>query len=201
MLSCAEDSSPHVSAPQVTRVGEVHPMCRWHAEIAIGTTAAIGRRMTIAITQSGSSPGLALEDGLVPGRSASRPRRPDSWVDALAKLIPGEVIVAFTAALQVSGVGNGIVSHVAILVVFASLCPLVLWISAMRAAMKAPWLQYVVRTLAFALYGLGSDPVLMVRLDKLQRIPPVGALVVAVLAALVLSPPGAQKPPSRGVHT
>jgi hypothetical protein len=57
------------------------------------------------------------------------------------------------------------------------------------------WLQYVVRSAAFVLFALGSDGVLMVWLDSLAWIPGVGALVVAVLAALVLSPPGAHQPP------
>jgi hypothetical protein len=149
--------------------------------------------MSIAIHQTGASPGLALRAILAPGREARPPA--DSWLDALAKLIPGEVIIAFTAALHVSGVGDVVGTHLAIVGVFAALCPVVLWASVRRTGSGAPWLQYVVRSTAFVLYGLASDRVLMDWLGQLQWIPGVGALVVAVLAALVLSPPGAQRPP------
>jgi membrane associated rhomboid family serine protease len=107
------------------------------------------------------------------------------------------VILAFTAALQVPEVGDGRIAHLVILIVFAALTPVVLWLSSQRAGVAAPWLQYVVRTNAFVLYALGGDAVLMSWPGKLGWIPHVGALVVAVLAALVLSPPGAQRPPHR----
>ena len=129
------------------------------------------------------------------GDGESPPRGTDNWLDALAKLIPGEVMIAFTAALQLDGVGDQRSAHLAILVLFAALCPIALWASARRAAVGAHWLQYVVRTAAFALYGLGADHVLLAWLGDLAWVPGVGALVVAVLAALVLSPPGARHPP------
>jgi hypothetical protein len=151
--------------------------------------------MSIVIRQTGVSPGFALRAIPAPGRDAPRPPPADSWLDTLAKLVPGEVIIAFTAALHVSGVGEVVSTHLAIVAVFAALCPIVLWASVRRAGVQAPWLQYVVRSTAFVLFGLGSDRVLMAWLDQLQWIPGVGALVVAALAALVLSPPGAQRPP------
>lgn len=150
--------------------------------------------MSIAIHSAGASPERALRANLAPGRDAP-PQSADSWLDALAKLIPGEVIISFTAALHVSGVGDVVSTHLAIVAVFAALCPVVLWASARRTGAAAPWLQYVVRSAAFVLYGLASDRVLMDWLDPLRWIPGVGALVVAVLAALVLSPPGAHRPP------
>jgi len=124
----------------------------------------------------------------------------DSWLDGLAKLVPGEVIVAFTLATQVPGVANTACAHLVILIVLAALVPLVLWSSAKRAGVAAPFLQYTVRTLAFLLYGSGTDAVLMRSLDQLTWILQVGALVVAALAALILSPPGTQLPPRDGGH-
>jgi hypothetical protein len=149
--------------------------------------------MSIAIHQTAVSPEPALRAILGPERDARPPA--DSWLDALAKLIPGEVIIAFTAALHVSGVGDVVSTHLAIVGLFAAMCPVALWASVRRSDTAAPWLQYVVRSTAFVLYGLASDRVLMDWLEHLQWIPGVGALVVAVLAALVLSPPGAQRPP------
>jgi hypothetical protein len=96
-------------------------------------------------------------------------------------------------------VGDVVSTHLSIVAVFAALCPAALWASVRRTGSGAPWLQYAVRSTAFVLYGLASDRVLIEWLKKLghlQWIPGVGALVVAVLAALVLSPPGAQRPPS-----
>jgi hypothetical protein len=160
-----------------------------------GTTAAVVVCMSIAIHSTGIVLGVAVPANSAAARDASPPRAPDSWLDALAKLIPGEVIIAFTAALQVSGVGDSRSAHLAILVVFAALCPVVLWASSRRAGVVAHWLQYAVRTIAFVLYGLDGDHVLLTWLDNLAWIPGVGAVVVAVLAALVLSPPGAGQPP------
>lgn len=131
--------------------------------------------------------------GTTPARQGEP--RPDGWLDALAKLVPGEAIVAFHAALRVPGVGASTGAHVAILVVLTAVVPVLLWTSARRSGTTAPWLQYVVRSLAFALYGFGSDAVLGAVLGTVAWIPEVGALVIALLAALVLSPPGAQRPP------
>jgi hypothetical protein len=150
--------------------------------------------MSIAIRQLGASPRSVFGAAVTGTRRTSLPVA-DSWLDALAKLIPGEMIIAFTAALHVPGVGNERLTHLTILVVFTALIPVVLWTSVRRAGVGAHWLQYAVRSTAFVLYGFGSDVVLMSWLDKLEWIPGVGALVVAVLAALVLSPPGAQRPP------
>jgi len=119
----------------------------------------------------------------------------DSWLDALAKLVPGEVIVAFTAALQLPGVGDGLAAHLTILIVFAALVPAALWRSAQRAATVAPVLQYVVRTAMFVLYGFGSDRVLGAWLGGLSWLPGVGGIAIALFAALVLVPPGAADPP------
>jgi hypothetical protein len=157
--------------------------------------AADSTGMTIAISPTAAPPGFAAR-AMPPGGAGSSAPGADSWLDALAKLIPGEVIIAFTAALQIDGVGSQRSAHLAILVVFAALCPILLWASVRQAAAAAHWLQYAVRTIAFVLYGLGADRVLMAWLGDFVWVPGVGALVVAVLAALVLSPPGARRPPS-----
>jgi hypothetical protein len=123
------------------------------------------------------------------------PSPPDSWLDALAKLVPGEIVIAFTAALQVPQLGDRFVPHLTVLIVFAALVPVALWRSAKRATTSAPVLQYVVRTTTFVLYGLGVDPTLMKSLGRLAWVPGVGAIAIAALAALVLVPPGAANPP------
>lgn len=117
--------------------------------------------------------------------------RSDSWLDALTKLVPGEVIVGYTGALQVNGVADDSVAHLTILVLFTCLAPVVLWRSARQVHSDVPWLQYTVRTLAFVLYALGSDRFFMESLGHLQWIPGVGAFAVVLLAALVIVPPGA----------
>lgn len=156
--------------------------------------AAIAAAMSIAIrgasTGSVGHAASAASRGTAEGRGTPRP---DDWLDALAKLVPGEVILAFHAALRVIGVGASTGAHIAILVIFTSIVPVLLWESARKSGARAPWLQYVVRTLAFALYGFGSDLVLDATLRPVDWM--VGALVIALLTALVLSPPGAQRPP------
>jgi hypothetical protein len=117
--------------------------------------------------------------------------RGDSWFDALAKLIPGELIVAYAGALHVEGVANSRTAHLTILVAFTCLSPLVLAWSGKRAHTRPDWLQYVVRTIAFVLYALGSDADLVRWLAMPSWIPGVGAFVIALLAAFVLAPPGA----------
>lgn len=119
---------------------------------------------------------------------------PDSWLDALTKLLPGEVIAAFTAALQIDGVGGSRVAQLVILLVLAPFAALVLYISVRGTATSVHPLQYVVRVAAFLLYGLASSPALMAWLDGLRWIPGVGALVVALLASFVISPPGRTQP-------
>jgi hypothetical protein len=133
-------------------------------------------------------------------RGGTPPVHVDSWLDGLAKLVPGEMIVAFTLATRVPGVTQTASAHLVILIAFAALVPLLLRSSAKRAGVAAPFLQYTVRTLAFLLYGSGTDAVLMSSLDKLTWILQLGAMVVAALAALILSPPGIQRPPSVAVR-
>jgi hypothetical protein len=162
-----------------------------------GMAAAIAVVMSIAIHRASiaSAPRAApaASRGTTPaGRGEPRP---DGWLDALAKLVPGEVIVAFHLALRVPGVGTSRGAHIAILVALTAVVPVLLWTSARRSGTTAPWLQYIVRPLAFALYGFGSDTVLGAVLRTVGWIPEVGALVIALLAALVLSPPGARRPP------
>lgn len=156
--------------------------------------------MSIAIRQIGSLQEWTYGRA-APSAELAASSDGDSWLDALVKLIPGEIIVAFTAALRMPGVGDAWGAHVAILVILTAMAPLVLWSSVRRAGTHAHWLQYVVRSAAFVLYGVGSDPVLLQRLGPLQWILQVGALLVPILAALVLCPPGTQRPPpdARGV--
>jgi hypothetical protein len=144
-------------------------------------TTAIRQPMSPTLAQAGGAPSPA----------------PDSWLDALSKLVPGEVIVAFTAALQLPSIGDQLTPHLAILILFAALVPAALWRSARRAGTAAPLLQYVVRTAMFVLYGLGTDSFLAQQLNdlRLSWIPGVVGIALALFAALVLSPPGAAAPP------
>jgi hypothetical protein len=116
----------------------------------------------------------------------------DSWLDALTKLIPGEVMAAFTGATQVAGVGKSFVAQLVVLLLLTPLAPAVLYASARRADVRGEVhpLQYVVRTFAFVLYALASSPELMARLGDLGFIPGVGSFVVALIASFVLAPPG-----------
>ena len=123
----------------------------------------------------------------------------DSWLDALAKLIPGEAIVAFTAAIRVPGPGTAWVVHAAVLLGLTAIVPLSLWSSARHGGTSAPALQYAVRGAVVVLYGFGCDDMLWQAQDAPLWIPQIGALLVPVLAALVLCPPGAQCPPPADV--
>lgn len=148
--------------------------------------------MGIAIAQ-GRAPRAARAE--TPTSSAAAPA--DSFVDSLAKLVPGEALAGYVAALQVPGVGDRRGHHLALLAVFTVLAPLLLWSSARRADDHPHWLQYVVRTAAFVLVGAGGDAVLLTWLDGLRFIPGVGAIVIVALAAVILAPPAAAPPPRR----
>lgn len=118
---------------------------------------------------------------------------PDGFLDSLAKLVPGEVLAGYVAALQAPGVDDHRSVHLGLLAVFTALAPLVLWASARRSG-GAHWLQYAVRTAAFVLVAAGGDPVLLAWLDGLRFIPSVGAIVVVTLAAVILAPPSSGPP-------
>lgn len=130
--------------------------------------------MGVAIRQAQHAP-------LVPVR--------DSWVDALTKLVPGEVIAAYTAVLQLQGIAESFFAQVAIVAAFSPLAPLVLLASARRSRAPVHRLQYVVRTLAFVLYALARSPALLDPSGGLQWIAGAGMFVVSLLAALVIAPP------------
>lgn len=156
----------------------------------LGIVAALRAAMGIVIRQQ---PPASLGTG-----DESRQRKTgapaDGFLDSVAKLVPGEVLVGFVAALEAPGVGDDFTYHFAILVVFAALAPVVLFASSRRAGGRAHWLQYVVRTAAFVLVGVGGDPVLLDWLDGLRWIPSVGAAVIVILAAAILAPPAARDP-------
>lgn len=114
----------------------------------------------------------------------------DSWLDALTKLIPGEVIAAFAGAMQVTGVGENPTAQLAVLLLMTPLAPVVLYVSGRRAKAAVHPLQYAVRTLAFVLYALAASPALVALLGREQWIPGVGAFVVALIASFVIVPPG-----------
>lgn len=119
---------------------------------------------------------------------------PDSYLDAVAKLVPGEVLVAYFAALRVPGIGGERVYHLALLVVLAALSPALLALSARRIRSSAPWLQYVVRAASFTLVATSADPVLALWPSRLQWVASVGCLAVILLAAAILAPPSTQPP-------
>jgi len=151
--------------------------------------------MSIVIEPLGAAAMSTAIDRARPAGSPSHAR--DGWLDALAKLVPGETILAFSAALRMPGLGSAWISHGAIALVLAAAIPLTLWASARRAASPAHGLQYAVRSAVFVLFGLGWDDVLRLPLGAPSWILQLGALMLPVLAALVLRPPGAQSPPPR----
>jgi hypothetical protein len=121
----------------------------------------------------------------VPGGWPQRrphPRATDGWLDALAKLVPGEVVLVQAAMLQLP-TSDGV--RLAVTVALAALVPVTVWWSARRAGVPAPVLQYVIRTATFALYSLA----------ELSWVASVGAVAIAMLAAFALVPPGAAAPP------
>ncbi len=148
--------------------------------------------MGIAISHG--APAGARTRASADATSATAPA--DGFLDSLAKLVPGEVLAGYIAALQAPGVDDHRRVHLGLLVVFTALAPLVLWASARRSG-GAHWLQYVVRTAAFVLVAAGGDPVLLAWLDGLRFIPSVGAIVVVTLAAVILAPPAPTAPARR----
>jgi hypothetical protein len=112
---------------------------------------------------------------------------PDSWLDALTKLVPGELIAAFTAALQIGGAADNCTAQLVTLLVLAPFAALIPWWSVRKTPQKVPVLQYAIRVLAFLLYGLATAPALMAALGDLRWIPGVGSFVVALLASFVIA--------------
>lgn len=112
----------------------------------------------------------------------------DGMLDMLAKLIPGEVLVGYTAALVAVGdAARGV--HVALLVGFAALAPVILYVSARRARDRAAPLQYAVRALTLVLWACAIDPVLLDLVGTPRWMLAGGAAAVPVLAAVVLTGP------------
>jgi hypothetical protein len=121
-------------------------------------------------------------------QSSDQVAKSDGFIDSLAKLVPGEVLVAYAAALQAPGLDGRQLDHWIIMGVFAALTPVILYLSSRRARVNAPRLQYVMRTAAFALLALSIDPVLTQALGSMQWIPTVGSAVIIALAAYILAP-------------
>jgi hypothetical protein len=114
--------------------------------------------------------------------------RSDGYLDSLAKLVPGEVLVAYAAAIRSQGLTNNSVHHWIIMALFTVLTPVLLYLSSRRAHVSAPKLQYVMRTAAFALLAISMDEVLMSPTSPLAWIPNVASLVIIALAAYILAP-------------
>lgn len=150
------------------------------------------RPMGIAIAQA--QPRTLARARSTPDAAPTTSPPSDGFLDSLSKLVPGEVLAGYVAALQAPGVDGHRAYHLAILALFTALAPLVLW-GAARHSGGAHWLQYAVRTAAFVLVAAGGDPVLLSWLDGLRFIPSVGAIVVVTLAAVILTPPAARPPP------
>jgi hypothetical protein len=151
--------------------------------------------MSIAIRRVWAATGAFWHVGRSSEGHAARPIA-DSWFDALAKLIPGEMIAAFMAVRQLSGLGDHRTANFAILIGFAMLLPIALRRSAQRAGIAAPRLQYVIRSVTFVLCGVGCDRELAPWLEAMSWLPCTGGYVIAVFAAFVLVPPGAADPPT-----
>jgi hypothetical protein len=148
-------------------------------------------RMKVRFQGDGST--VAASDGMsvaIRQQTTDQLPTPDNWLDALTKLIPGEVIAAFTGALQVGGVAGSLTAQLVVLLVLTPLAPLVLLYSAHRSGSEVHPLQYAVRTAAFVLYALASSPDVMRWLagNDVRWIPGVGAFVVALLASFIIAP-------------
>jgi hypothetical protein len=118
----------------------------------------------------------------------------DGYLDAVAKLVPGEALIGYLAALQLPVFATRGVAHLALLVAFAAATPFALWLSARRERTAVHWLQYVVRTGCFVLVAACVDERLRVLLNGLRWLPAIAAPVVVLLTAVILAP-AASAPP------
>jgi hypothetical protein len=125
--------------------------------------------------------GTSIRQGL-----ASDPARPppDNWLDALSKLISGEMLVAFDVTRHAPGLSTNEANRIVMVGIFAALIPLLLWLSARRTQTSTPSLQYLVRTASFMLIAV-ADAIPTRHSWTLVS----AGFGLAVLASFVLSPP------------
>lgn len=123
-------------------------------------------------------------------RQETRSTGPDGTIDALVKLVPGEIIALHVALLQTPRLPGDANVHVGIVAVLAFLTAFVLWWSS-RASdgsprTPVPALQYVLRPAAFVLVALSTDHVLVTAIGDAQWIPAVFGILLAFFGALLL---------------
>lgn len=130
-------------------------------------------------------------------RAANRagPPRADGYLDSVAKLVPGEILAAYLAALQAPGVDGDLAVHLALVAIFAAATPLFLWLSTRHDEVGVPWLQHAIRLLSFVAIAVGADPLILAELGRLRFVPSVGGALVVLFSAAILVPP-AQGPPA-----
>lgn len=128
---------------------------------------------------------------------ADRGREPraDNYLDSVAKLVPGEILAAYLAALQAPGVDGDLAVHLALVGIFAAATPLFLWLSTRHDADGVPWLQHGIRLLSFVSIAVGADPLILAELGRLRFVPSVGGALIVLFSAAILVPPASRPPP------
>lgn len=120
--------------------------------------------------------------------------RVDGYLDSVAKLVPGEILAAYLAALQAPGVDGDLAVHLALVGIFAAATPLFLWLSTRHDAAGVPWLQHAIRLLSFVSIAVGADPLILAELGRLRFVPSVGGALVVLFSAAILVPPASRPP-------
>lgn len=113
---------------------------------------------------------------------------PDGDLERIIKLIPGEVVALYTAAMAFGPSPPTRAFALTLFLLGVALVPLILWLDGRQAGVRARWPQYVVRTLAFAAWAFAiSDPLApTVSIADVRWLPGLAVLALPIIGSRVL---------------
>jgi hypothetical protein len=110
-----------------------------------------------------------------------------SFIDKLTKWIPGDILALYVASVTaLKGASSTSVPNVGLLIGFAILTPIVIWLGAWKAqpAVSALGMKLLLGTLAFLVWSLSIPFSGWQRIDWIAKSPQAVAIVAAVVGLL-----------------
>ncbi len=117
------------------------------------------------------------------------PGEPATFLDLLPKLIPVEIVVSYGVLITL--IGSSTVAAPTILIAFAIMTPLALWLQGLRVQQVPAVPQYVVRTAAFLAWAFHTSNPLAPHPPVPNWVVALGATAIGLLGALLLEKPRA----------